>query len=66
MSINIPTAYKAKVTPPFGELGNLINWCKNNCTGDWRFMEDPDDQWNSYIFFFDTDRDYTAFYLWHK
>lgn len=66
MSINIPTAYKIKVSLSYGELKPVIEWCERNCTGDWRFMEDPDNQWGGYVFFFDTERDYVAFSMWNK
>lgn len=66
MSINIPTAHKVNVSVPFGELKKVVQWCENNCTGDWRFMEDVNDQWNAFDFFFESDRDYVAFLLWQK
>lgn len=66
MSINIPTAHKANVSVPFGELSNIVQWCENNCTGEWRFTEDIDDQWNSFRFFFESERDYVAFLLCHR
>ena len=58
--------YNVKITPKFGELKELIEWCEQNCEHDWRFMEDIDDQWNSYVFLFNEHRDYVAFSLFKK
>lgn len=66
MSINIPTAYKVKITPDYGDLAKIVEWCQRNCAEDWRFMEDTDDQWNSYKFFFESEKDYVAFLVWQK
>ena len=66
MSINIPTAHKVNVSVPFGGLKKIVQWCENNCTGDWRFMEDVNDQWNAFDFFFESERDYVAFLLCHR
>jgi hypothetical protein len=66
MSTNLETAYKAKIALPFGRLQPVIDWCDRNCTNDWHYMEDPNDQWNSWVFMFESDRDYVAFTLWNK
>lgn len=66
MSINIPTAHKANVTVQFGQLQPIVDWCDRNCTSDWRYMEAVTDQWNSYEFFFESERDYVAFLMWNK
>lgn len=66
MSINIQDCYKSSITPMFGELKNIVNWCDNNCVGDYRYMEDINDQWHSYVFLFEEERDYVAFLLFQK
>lgn len=67
MSINIPTAYKEKIALAYGELQPFIEWCDRNCTDDWRYMEDPNgDIYNSWVFFFESERDYVAFIMWKK
>lgn len=66
MSINIPTAHRANVTVAYGELQPIVDWCERNCTGDWRYMEDIHNQWNSYEFLFESERDYVAFLVWKK
>jgi len=51
----------------FGELQPMLNWCEKNCVGNWQYMEDPNgDMYNSWIFFFENERDYVAFMLWKK
>ena len=67
MSINIPTAYRSEVTIPYGNLKEVVSWCDRNCSGDYRYMEDPNgEMYTSWVFFFDTERDYVAFLMWHN
>ena len=66
MSINIPTAHRANVTTQYGELSSIVDWCERNCSGDWRFMDDPNNQWGGYDFFFESEKDYVAFLVWKK
>ena len=52
---------------PWGQLKDIVEWCDRNCTNDYRFMEDPDgDMYNSWVFFFESERDYVAFTLFNK
>jgi hypothetical protein len=66
MSINIPTAHRANVTVKHGELKPIIEWCERNCENEWKFMEDINDQFNGFEFFFESERDYVAFLMWNK
>lgn len=67
MSISLPTAYKVQVKLPYGELQPIVEWCDRNCVDEWRYMEDPNgDMYNSWVFFFENERDYCAFLLWKK
>ena len=67
MSISLPTAYKINLSMPWGQLKDIVEWCDRNCTNDYRFMEDPDgDMYNSWVFFFESERDYVAFTLFNK
>lgn len=66
MSINIPTSYRANIEVPHGELQTIVDWCDRNCTSDWRYMEDANNQWGGYEFFFESDRDYVAFLMCNK
>jgi hypothetical protein len=67
MSISLPTAYKVQLNIPYGELRPIVEWCDRNCSDDWRYMEDPNgDMYNSWIFFFNTERDYVAFTFFNK
>ncbi len=66
MSIDIPTAHKANVAVQYGELQPIVDWCERNCTAEWRFMEDINNQWNGYEFFFESEKDYVAFLMWKK
>jgi hypothetical protein len=51
---------------PWGELKDIVEWCDRNCAGDYRYMEDPNGEYNSWIFFFELERDYVAFTLFNK
>lgn len=66
MSIDIPTAHRANVAVAFGELQPIVDWCERNCTSEWRYMEDINNQWNGYEFFFESEKDYVAFLMWQK
>ena len=66
MSISIPTAHRANVTLPYGQLQPIVEWCERNCSGDWRFMENVEDQYNGFDFLFESERDYVAFLIWNK
>lgn len=67
MSISIPTAYKISISCGYGQLQPLVEWCERNISGDWRYMEDPNgDMYNSWVFFFEDERDYVAFTMWKK
>jgi hypothetical protein len=67
MSINTLTKFKIKIKLPYGELQPIVEWCDRNCKYEWRYMEDPNgDMYDSWIFFFENERDYVAFTLWNK
>jgi hypothetical protein len=66
MSINIPTAHKANIAVQYGQLQPIVDWCERNCSGDWRYMEDINNQWSGYEFFFESEKDYVAFLMWKK
>ena len=67
MSISIPTAHKIKLSMPYGQLKEIVEWCDRNCQGDYRYTEDPNgEMYNSWVFFFELERDYIAFLIWKK
>lgn len=69
MSINIPTAYKTYIQLPYGELGEVVEWCRKNCIDEWKFHEHHNtmDSWSpEYTFYFENERDLVAFTLWKK
>lgn len=37
MSMFTDTSYEAKVDIPYGQLKDVISWCSDNCSGDWRY-----------------------------
>jgi len=66
MSIDLATAHKTSIKVQYGDLADVVDWCKRNCKNEWKFMEDMNDQWNGYVFFFESYRDFVAFTLWKK
>lgn len=59
--------YAREITKPFGELDRVIDWCKTEMVGDWRWQlvdVSSDQRPGRYIFYFDSERDYFAFILY--
>jgi hypothetical protein len=58
--------YSREITKPFGKLDHVLDWCKTELVGDWRWQlvdVSSDTRPGRYIFYFDTERDYFAFVL---
>lgn len=59
-------AYAQEITKPFGQIESVLDWCKRELPGVWRWqlievsaVHKP----GRYIFYFDSERDYLAFVL---
>ena len=58
--------YSREITKPFGELDRVIDWCKTELGGDWRWQlvdVSSDRRPGRYVFYFDSERDFFAFTL---
>jgi hypothetical protein len=58
--------YAKEVTKAWGGLEPMLDWCKTELEGDWRWQlidMSTDIRPGRYIFYFDSDKDYTSFYL---
>jgi hypothetical protein len=58
--------YAREIARPFGQIDRVIEWCKTELTGDWRWQvvtSSSDRAPGRYIFYFDSDRDAAAFAL---
>ena len=58
--------YSREIAKPFGELDRVIDWCKTEMVGDWRWQlvdVSSDCRPGRYIFYFDSERDCFAFTL---
>ena len=58
--------YSREIAKPFGELDRVIDWCKTEIVGDWRWQlvdVSSDRRPGRYIFYFDSERDFFAFTL---
>jgi hypothetical protein len=55
-----------EIERPFGQIDRIIEWCKTELVGDWRWQvvtTSSDRAPGRYIFYFDSDRDAAAFAL---
>jgi hypothetical protein len=55
-----------EIVKPFGVIEHVLNWCKSELTGDWRWQlleMSSDIKPGRYIFYFDDERDYLAFLM---
>ena len=58
--------YSREIAKPFGKLDHVLDWCKTEIVGDWRWQlvdVSSDRRPGRYIFYFDTERDFFAFTL---
>lgn len=58
--------YSREITKPFGELDRVLDWCKTELVGDWRWQlldVSSDRRPGRYIWYFDLERDFFAFTL---
>jgi hypothetical protein len=58
--------YAQEIARPFGQIDRIIEWCKTELVGDWRWQvvtTSSDRAPGRYIFYFDSDRDAAAFAL---
>ena len=58
--------YAREISRPFGQIDRIIEWCKTELVGDWRWQvitTSSDRAPGRYIFYFDSDRDAAAFSL---
>jgi hypothetical protein len=55
-----------EIEKPFGVIEHVLNWCKSELTGDWRWQlleMSSENKPGRYIFYFDDERDYLAFLM---
>jgi hypothetical protein len=58
--------YAQEISRPFGQIDRVIEWCKSELTGEWRWQMVSASSAQApgrYIFYFDSDRDAAAFSL---
>ena len=58
--------YAREVHKPYGQLDNVLAWCRTELASDWRWQlirTSTDREPGRYIFYFDAERDYFAFTL---
>lgn len=59
-------AFAKEIVKPFGVIDAVIDWCKSQLVGDWRWQlieVSSDIKPGRYCFYFDSERDYVAFLL---
>lgn len=55
-----------EIIKPFGQIEQVIDWCKNELTDEWRWQLveiSSDRRPGRYIFYFDSERDCLAFVM---
>jgi len=55
-----------EIIKPFGVIETVLNWCKSELRGDWRWQlleMSSNIKPGRYCFFFDDERDYLAFLM---
>jgi len=58
--------YSKEIQKQFGQLTKILDWCKSECQGEWRWQlvdVSSDVRPGRYIFYFDSGRDFVAFSL---
>ena len=58
--------YAREITKPFGGVDRVIDWCKSELEGEWRWQlveMSSDIRPGRYLFYFDSERDCFAFSL---
>ena len=58
--------YAREIEKPFGVIETVLNWCKTEIRGDWRWQLveiSSDRKPGRYCFFFDEEKDYCAFLM---
>lgn len=57
-------SYAQEIAKPFGILEHVLDWCKEELVGEWRWQlidVSSDQKPGRYCFFFDSERDCLAF-----
>jgi hypothetical protein len=58
--------HACEVIKPWGGLEPMLEWCKKECQGEWRWQMidmSTDIRPGRYIYYFDEEKDYVAFLL---
>jgi hypothetical protein len=60
--------YKAEVNIRYGQLEEMINWCRTNCLGMWGYsvVADAGEEPGVYSFQFESEKDYVTFLVWRQ
>ena len=59
-------AHAQEICKPFGVVEPILDWCKKELTGDWRWQlveVSTTNRPGRYIFYFDSERDKLAFVM---
>lgn len=58
--------YAREIVKPFGVIETVLDWCKSEVIGDWRWQlieVSSETRPGRYCFFFDEERDFLAFLM---
>lgn len=62
------TYFNTNVSLDFGDLGKILDWCKENCSDEWGYkvLYPAGQEQGQYEFLFSNQHDLINFILWQK
>ena len=68
MLVLLNTKLRSEIIIDFGKLRPMIGWLERNCVGEWGYtcLVPAGRDAGMYEFYFEEERDYTAFVVWKK
>lgn len=60
--------FKTEVNIQYGQLEEMIGWCRTNCSGEWGYsvMNGAGKEPGTYSFQFESEKDYVTFLVWRQ
>jgi hypothetical protein len=60
--------HKVEVNIQYGQLEEMIGWCRTNCSGLWGYgiVKPAGEEPGVYSFQFESEKDYVTFLVWRQ
>jgi hypothetical protein len=64
----IDTKFETTINIPYGKLKDIVDWCSNNCEGEWGYTVVDSAGYipGNYKFKFKEEKDFFTFLLWKQ